>query len=336
MKNQYFSKTINNKSNELILLSALQNIGLLFENTDKNNGSEFFSFNGTIIDYKINENENYPLTWYVLTSAIAANQNKNQNNYEPYVINDNENISSKLYFYNVFNNKILNDSASIENIIKEKDSINDNLTKNITVIDDVKTVFVGNDIFTSKPNDFDDNYNENQEEMINASILEITFENEEIAKKLTNNLFNLLKNSKNNYDLINFLKNDVYLKLSNTNEPNILDYHSFQNLISTSYELENLNFDNKTSMKEQIINKLNFYTSISNTKNQFIPAVDNIEFNDTNVPNFFELFFNKSDFITFNKKNIKLMGFHLLINLIAHHKTLSAILFWCKKVIIID
>lgn len=302
LENKYFNEVSSRREDTFTTFSALQNIGLMFVNDDGST-KDFKSFNGTLIDFKIEDNQPYPLTWYILTTATAANNNKNKNNFEDYKVNDDNNISSSLYLYNYISSEVLKENKSIYDLTQNK-ILNNNLVKNVSMISDPKTIFVGNNIMSTKPE------NSNEEEILNASVLEITFENEEVAKKLTNNLYSFIKNKDYPFKLINFFKSDIALAEDSTSGDFAIQVNNFNENISMAYDLEDLDFNSTDSIEEQIKAKLKFRMSLEDKSEHSLSSIKynyNQKENDY-LRDFYSVLLNQEDYISFNNQNYKPYG----------------------------
>ncbi|AWX69796.1 hypothetical protein DP067_00160 [Mycoplasmopsis anatis] len=157
------------------------------------NGEYTSSANGVFIDYLINNNEDYPLTWYMLTNIHTLNNYWNSNNY---------------YKYQSFFTKAKQDSKfTLYNRL-----YTDKITQT------PKVVFMGFDIFDSNLNKFKEklhveNYEDDLEEFIDLAIVEVKFDNAEQAKKFTR--IDWIDFSHYRYNDLNYLPLDSYFPYSN-------------------------------------------------------------------------------------------------------------------------
>ncbi|WP_434336665.1 MIP family Ig-specific serine endopeptidase [Mesomycoplasma conjunctivae] len=176
-----------------------------------------------IIDYKLEENGKYPLTWYFLTNAHVANTLRLANDFAENKAygRDADNYNEKFKQYNTWsislnklksNNelkKVLPTTNGFKNEdfyqkvtlrVKEKNGniynngqdkngeilINQKPTKELNV----RTIVIGTNVLKSKPSDFSrQKVYQNLEEIFDFAIIELTFDNEADAKKITYDYF---------------------------------------------------------------------------------------------------------------------------------------------------
>ncbi|MBW0594361.1 hypothetical protein HUN03_00800 [Mycoplasmopsis anatis] len=193
------------------------NIGIKIIN---NESQTITNSNGFFFDYAINEDENYPKTWYLLVPIHSLEYFSNINNYEltSKYLNNTYEQNSELHLFNS------NESISLK---------------------DVNLVFAGFDIFKSNLNylkKFSNNFDEhdNLEEYVDFAVLEVKFDNEEDAKKFTSI-------SEVNYFSKIFLKNDINFK--------VFDKFNFQFINSD----KNSRIFNAKYWPESVIYKYNPY-----------------------------------------------------------------------------
>lgn len=304
LENKYFNDISQTKDDVYTSFAILQSIGLMFLN-ETSSKKEVNTFNGTLIDFKISETEKYPLTWFVLTTANAANQNKNKNNFIDYQIKDEETIWSSLYLYNNVSSDVLEKNKSIFDISKNK-ILNNNIVKNVAKIDNAKTIFVGNDIMLNKPDN-----NDQTQEILDVSIMEVTFESEEVAKKMTNNLYSFIQHKEYPFKLINFLKSDHLLdSYEVVNNFFVTDVNDFEKTISIAYELDDLNFDDSDKIENQIKSKLRFKISLDEKSKHPVSSIKYTYNKNENeyLKDFYSVLLNDNDYIVFNNLKYRPYG----------------------------
>ncbi|WP_033160141.1 MIP family Ig-specific serine endopeptidase [Mycoplasmoides alvi] len=191
------------------------------------NGSEMI---GTcwILDYKLTDDESYPLTWYFGTNAHVLDDLK---------VADDRLYPEKFGQYNPVSNtyRTLNTSSiSLWRLINPKvgvvvDSGSSNNSEywaetQISFCNNdkwgehgieegyylnktpLKTIFTGNDFLTTSPKDDSTNSYSDREEYADFGVFELTFENEQQARIATNDYYNWPENKKFKYhrdDLLN-------------------------------------------------------------------------------------------------------------------------------------
>ncbi|MGY6172111.1 MIP family Ig-specific serine endopeptidase [Candidatus Mycoplasma pogonae] len=147
---------------------------------------------GTIwaFDWKKTFDGSYPLTWYFGTNAHIARHIANKNNYGIYGTEVTEYLKTnpgdalqkvKLFKISNYSQKLIN---NVDSIAKKGVYSNDELEIS-DAINNVKVVYMGYDFLKSKPHDFDSSLPANEEEVLDFAVLEITFANQEEAKKWT-------------------------------------------------------------------------------------------------------------------------------------------------------
>lgn len=202
-------------SNELRLANATQTVGLTFVNKTTNN---FIFGNGTWFDYKISEDESYPLTWYIATNSHVAFANKNKDNYGNYLV-ANEQEQTEFYLSNINTIDLKINQYNTDDWENHDISNIDVSNKKQTFkINNPKTIFAGDNYLKTKPNDLNQNIDKDIEEIADLAIIEISFEDAQTARLATNNIYERAKHDWNLYTF-DLRKNNQPYYLINYHQP---------------------------------------------------------------------------------------------------------------------
>lgn len=231
----------NENKNERSLTSLIQALSISVINEDK----KVNFYNGTWFDYKINGN-NYPTTWYFLSTAEIG-----------YELSDNN--QRKVYLSNINTNEFNNISNINSKDSKELIKIDVSNKKQSFEINNYKTIFIGNDFLKTKPYDLNNKIEKEVEEIANLSVVEVTFKNEDEARKATNNIFDKAK------DEINSLKNSTNRYLWN-NTYFLLNHH--HNLINNDY-FEFSSYDPLTQSPSSVDNQISTISGFEFDESKF-------------------------------------------------------------------
>lgn len=147
---------------------------------------------GWILDYKLpNDNSSYPLTWYFATNVHVIQNLRVKND----VITPNryENIPNSIYNTTEVTFTTLKDYSTNKNLSNFSNYVYTSIIPKVdnNGISNVRTVMVGNDFLKTSPSQFSklEKY-QNNEEYADFAVMEVTFDNEEQAKTVTNNYAN--------------------------------------------------------------------------------------------------------------------------------------------------
>lgn len=179
--------------NNIDINQAKKTYSLVFQ--DNNGGTHLGT--GWILDYKIPEkNELYPKTWFIATNAHVIQNLKVEN----------DTITPERYYPDIKNNylntkllRMINlDNYNLNEDLKDNLYLDNGYYKYVDIFPkssdgkmNLKTVFIGNDFLKTKPSMFSKGGRwQNTEEYIDFAVMEVTFETEEQAKRITNDYFN--------------------------------------------------------------------------------------------------------------------------------------------------
>lgn len=160
---------------------------------------------GWILDYKLSENNSYPLTWYFATNAHVAYNLLIHNDYNGYnsYYSQHESLRTKELRLRKVNNPIVGskyygnsqqNKSNYEQVIVPLARLDYSSGSAQYVYDEnplVKTVFIATDFLKSDPSDYNkDPRWVSKKETADFAVIEVTFENEQDAKSITNNYAN--------------------------------------------------------------------------------------------------------------------------------------------------
>lgn len=245
--------TTNYLYNEYESNQAKNTVGINFYSNDLN----VHSATAWILDYKLTDDGSYPLTWYFAMNAHAIQYLKVPNDTitpERYETNSQWNNTEYIEFVNLTDfslNKNFDSTSYQQTKLKAIDENGNSIAK---------TIFIGNDFLKTSPSMFsNDSRWEHAEEYADFAVMEITFENEQQAKSITNdyfdnkdNQFKYLKQSflahpekieSNDYSLVGFYNdksnssetNDLGITVSKQKNPSQNEQKTLSSLSSTPY-----------------------------------------------------------------------------------------------------
>lgn len=166
---------------------------------------------GWYLDFIKSENEEYPLTWFMATNLHVAAFLKNKNDY------------SDVRRIETFKEETLEFNIYIDSLINDNDETNELVSNSLSILP--KTIFLATNFLDSRPNSVFENPEQSNpydlEEMKDFAVLEIKFDNQEQAKKLTKNIYETYKIQKLNFATKTFYSlyerseisklNDIYI-----------------------------------------------------------------------------------------------------------------------------
>lgn len=179
--------------NENDINQAKKTYSLVFE--DNSGGTHLGT--GWILDYKLpDENETYPKTWYIATNThVIQNLKVKNDTISPeryYPREKDKNLNTKLL-------KMINlDQYKINEDLKDNLFLDNGYYKYADIYPEsnngqvnLKTVFIGNDFLKTTPSSYSKGLKwKDTEEYIDFSVMEVTFQSEQEAKKMTNDYYN--------------------------------------------------------------------------------------------------------------------------------------------------
>lgn len=158
-----------------------------------------------ILDYQKTDDKTYPLVWYFATNAHVARNLYNNQSYGNYGTRaDATNLET-------IETKLISFQKNLDGNFKEphwtdngrSDVFEANIAKN-----KAKVLYIGDDFLKTKPYDFFPNkYGSDDEEVADFAVIEITFDNEEQAKKTTHNYANWSDDQKWKFRKMSYLAN---------------------------------------------------------------------------------------------------------------------------------
>lgn len=217
--------------NEIDIKHAKRTVGLWFNNGAANMGT------GWILDYKLTNDNSYPLTWYFATNAhVIQNLRVKGDVMTPERYDEGGFNTSSLIIRGIKDPQTNKEYSNSED---DKESffsifVNPKYDENKKTTTNLKTIFIGNDYLKTSPKMFSNHSSWTEfEEYIDFAVLEVTFDNENDAKQATHEYANFDKKDQFKY------KNESLLKNQSAIIPNGYKTMGFPNVVSSNGDIWN-------------------------------------------------------------------------------------------------
>lgn len=229
---------------------------------------------GWILDFKLTNDGSYPLTWYIASNSHVIQNLKVANDK---VTPERYNIGDDFHNTQSLQMAVLNDFTKNKELETTSPFAHDGTFNHARIEPNngknLKTVLIGNDYLKTTPSMFSQSGKwQGIEEYIDFAVMEVTFENETIAKKMTHNyaIDSSLHFKYKKESLIN--KNDYINKTKfNTLGYPSLDSNGTSN--RTAYLSTNKNQNRANIEKDNTIGSSNYYNTFKNTQGSFDAAL---------------------------------------------------------------